>query len=406
MDNDRKIKILLVTSYYPPEHTGAGLRAHRTFQRLSEKYPIDVLAVTRNRGKVKEHIEIYDGVRVLRIKTGNSLLSYIYNTGRAFYMYDLKSYDIVYCNGDVYIHLAAGLWALIFSRKLIMEVVKNKMKGSKNFMSKLRSTINYIRFGYLREKINTKSHLSVALNNQIRDYFINIGIPLDKIWLRPNPVDTRIFYPPSEEQRNNARRSYKIKENNFVHLLLGIIKERKNQKFAIDYIRGLPKHHILIIAGPIGDLKYYDDIKKMIIDYNLHEKVILIADYQYTVNKLYHASDMLIIPSFSEGTPNVMLEALCCGLPVLINKELGLDEYIMENINGWSIYLSVDEFISKSLQCELKYSEYSERLKIAETSKRKYAYEFLDDNLFQHIRELLINNKHLSLWDKDGRATD
>lgn len=390
MNVDKPIKVLLVASYYPPEHTGAGLRSHRTFTRIKEKYPVETLVLTKNRQSSTDQFENYEGMQVLRIKTGNTLLQYIYNIGRTFYKYNLKSYDIVYCGGDVHMHIAAGIWAKMFSQPFFIEVVKNKVEDTKDFITQIKSVINFLRFRYLREKLQRSCNLSIALNTHIKEYYRRIGVPDEKIWVRPNPVDTRNFNLPTQEQRKRARIEYGINGDKYVHLLIGAIKARKNQLFAVKYLKALPKHHAMVIAGPVSDKIYFEELKKFIRDNRLYRQVLLLTGFRNDVKLLYHASDVLVVPSLAEGTPNVMLEALCCGLPVLINNSLGLDEYIQHSHNGYSAHLSVDEFVSGSLVCEKTLNEYSKRYKIAKDSGQKYGHEIIDKQLYKYLRT--VNN--------------
>ena len=62
-----KLCICLVTSKYPPEYSGSGLRIHRTYKRLSEKFGIhfDVITSSVTDNSTKKYT--YDGVNIYRI---------------------------------------------------------------------------------------------------------------------------------------------------------------------------------------------------------------------------------------------------------------------------------------------------------------------------------------------------
>lgn len=49
---------------------------------------------------------------------------------------------------------------------------------------------------------------------------------------------------------------------------------------------------------------------------------------------VYNALDLLLLTSTSEGMSNASLEAMSCGVPVLMNQSCGSEELIVENING------------------------------------------------------------------------
>ena len=49
---------------------------------------------------------------------------------------------------------------------------------------------------------------------------------------------------------------------------------------------------------------------------------------------LYHAAECFWLTSLQEGLPNVMLESLCTGVPVVVNRELELAAYCRDGVNG------------------------------------------------------------------------
>lgn len=52
------------------------------------------------------------------------------------------------------------------------------------------------------------------------------------------------------------------------------------------------------------------------------------------VPSLLHASDIFVLPSFSEGMPNVLLEAMACALPCIASDIPGVRELLESDVNG------------------------------------------------------------------------
>lgn len=55
---------------------------------------------------------------------------------------------------------------------------------------------------------------------------------------------------------------------------------------------------------------------------------------QNKLSEVFRASDLFILPSYYEGLPLVLLEAMACGLPVVTTETRGLKEYIGEELAG------------------------------------------------------------------------
>ena len=61
---------------------------------------------------------------------------------------------------------------------------------------------------------------------------------------------------------------------------------------------------------------------------------IILAGYQNDVRPYLAASHVLVLPSYREGFPNVILQAGAMGLPVIVTDVNGSDEVIEQGVNG------------------------------------------------------------------------
>lgn len=94
----------------------------------------------------------------------------------------------------------------------------------------------------------------------------------------------------------------------------------------------LPNYSILIIGD--GDLtkKAMNFIQKS----GLQQYVHFMGWIDHDILPEYlNQLKLLIIPSFTEGLPNIMLEAMACGTPVLANNVGAIADVIVDNVNGF-----------------------------------------------------------------------
>lgn len=275
----------------------------------------------------------------------------------------------------------AGLIALACHIPIIFELTVDPDEPGK----RLRDRVAMWPLRYAR--------LLVALKAGIRHFMIRQGAPADRIWTRPNPVDTSVFCSSSVETRLLARRDLGLPVDSYLHLVYGRICVRKNQLLAVRALAHLPQQHGLVLAGPTlpGDQPYLDSIVAEVERLGVANRVYLRNKTFQDSAPVYHAADSLWLPSLVEGLPNVMLEALCCGLPVVTNQALDLSDHILDGENGFSVLATPEAFsaAAENLAC-------LDRQAIGDEARRRY-----DSN--RHTADLIRNlRQHLALPQQTG----
>lgn len=85
----------------------------------------------------------------------------------------------------------------------------------------------------------------------------------------------------------------------------------------------------------IGDGRCRADLERCVATTGIGENVQFIGAIPQTeVSRWIAASDLLCLPSHNEGTPNVIVEALASGVPVVATRVGGVPELVREGING------------------------------------------------------------------------
>ena len=64
---------------------------------------------------------------------------------------------------------------------------------------------------------------------------------------------------------------------------------------------------------------------------------MFLAGYIEDVPAMLHASDCFVLPSFREGLPVVVMEAMSAGLPLLTSRAGGIKDYSVNGVNGYSV---------------------------------------------------------------------
>ncbi|MGE0109890.1 MAG: glycosyltransferase family 4 protein, partial [Bdellovibrionales bacterium] len=127
----------------------------------------------------------------------------------------------------------------------------------------------------------------------------------------PNGVDLRTFQPPIPENRRFLREQFALKRDQPVFLFVGRFVEKKGLAVLHLLAKALPMCRFWMVGnGPISPENWLLP--------NVH---VFRNRVNLSLTELYHAADLLVMPSYGEGFPLVIQEAMACGLPVLCSKE-------------------------------------------------------------------------------------
>jgi len=166
----------------------------------------------------------------------------------------------------------------------------------------------------------------ISISKHIKEDLTNLGFPEERNIYIPNGVNTKIFHPIKDE-----------KKDNFL-LFVGRIEYEKGLKTLLESLRYIKTPIDLAIVGPPGwsSIQYKKIINKIKIQNKkgIHNVNYLGALDQKDIIKLYQRASIFLLPSYREGLPMVILEALSCGTPVIATPVGGIPDVISHLENG------------------------------------------------------------------------
>jgi N-acetylgalactosamine-N,N'-diacetylbacillosaminyl-diphospho-undecaprenol 4-alpha-N-acetylgalactosaminyltransferase len=129
-----------------------------------------------------------------------------------------------------------------------------------------------------------------------------------KIITIPNPFDLEKIENLSNEPVD------KIVFNKFTFVTVGRLDKGKNHKLMIDAFSKLENSSTQLII--LGEGVEREGLEEQITSLNLSNRVFLMG-FDNNPYKYFSKSDIFLFTSLHEGFPNVLVEALACGLPVI-----------------------------------------------------------------------------------------
>ena len=186
----------------------------------------------------------------------------------------------------------------------------------------------------LNETLTSSEHI-IAVSQSIKRNIVSLGIKEEKISVIPNGVCTKTFHLGSKEK---ARRKLGISGKVFMAMSVGRLEKEKGFDLLIDswkiITKQINKNGQLFIAGS-GSL--FGSLSQQIEELSLKSNVVLVGHIgNEQLVDWYNAADIFCLGSRREGSPNVVLEAGACGLPVVVPSIDAFLEAVHDNKTGIS----------------------------------------------------------------------
>lgn len=201
----------------------------------------------------------------------------------------------------------------------------------------------------------------------------------------PNGVDLNQFENVSGK---DIRRQLEISVGRKVIVFVGRLHPIKGLGYlvrAMKLVKERNKDAVLVMVGG-GEEK--GRLEKLAADLGLLEDIRFVDSVaSEEVPRFLMASDVFVLPSMSEGFPNVILEAMACGLPIVATRVGGLPEIIEDGKNGLLVEPGNPEQIAGSILQLL--GDDRVREKISENNREKvknYDWERVIDKLEEIYR--------------------
>ena len=173
----------------------------------------------------------------------------------------------------------------------------------------------------------------IAKSNALKNRTIALGVPEKLVSVITNGVDKRKFFP---RDRKECRRMINLPSVPFIFIYIGNMVETKGIDVLLDSFEAIPEElrftSVLVLVGGGEKDK---EIEKRANQSGLTGLVIKSPSVSHDEIPIWlGASDCLILPSFNEGYPNVIVEAFACGRPVIASNVGGVPEIVQHGING------------------------------------------------------------------------
>lgn len=182
--------------------------------------------------------------------------------------------------------------------------------------------------------------------------------------------------------KNELRKTYNYRQDDFILFYAAEFIPRKNHELIIKALPKLTKviPNIKVLFAGRGELR--DNLKKLASQLNVKQSIDFVG-YRDDISKLAALSDIGISSSRQEGLGITVAEDMFAGLPVVVTRDRGHCEMVIDKYNGYLFEQeNVGEFTEKIIKLYQSPSLRSEMAKHAIESIQKFSIE---NSLKEHI---------------------
>jgi glycosyltransferase involved in cell wall biosynthesis len=197
-------------------------------------------------------------------------------------------------------------------------------------------------------------------------YYVAQGYPPQRMQVISNGIDTTRFHPDAQaRQRGRAR--WSIAEHQLLIGLVGRLDPMKGIPIFLEaaalFARQCPDARFLCIGR--ADAGYMQELRHLAIHLGIDERIIWLEQWQ-DMPEAYNSLDIATSASYTEGFPNVVGEAMACGIPCVVT-DVGDSAWIVSDTGvvvpaGNARALAAGWLLSRALETPDKPRQRQERV--------------------------------------------
>ena len=372
----RKLNVLVSSSIFPNNmETNKGIYILHTVKALSKYCNIKVIAPVpyfpwwlkidkyNYFSKIKK-IEYIDGIEVLHPRAivlpnlGRFLYGLFYTLSILYSMRAVKRVfktDIIIC----YWLYPDGLANVLVSKLLKTPIIVGGRGCDINSLN------DFFGKKLMVTWVMRSSTRVFSVSSAMKEIMMGLGVSEDKIAVIPNGLND-IFTNCVRNNKNVKKNVVDMAKKRKTILYCGRFSYEKGIKYLIKAAKILSDQKTPFRLLLVGDGKDKEYIINLVDELDLIDCVDFMSEVpHHEIPKLMNSSDILCLPSIREGYPNVILEAMACGLPVVATEVGGVPEIINKTDYGILVPRRNSRLLAEALDSALKRSWNRSRIQAA-----------------------------------------
>ncbi len=249
-------------------------------------------------------------------------------------IYKKRKFDILRIHSPAFLGLAAILFKKIYPAVPVIGTYHWLGEGGK-----FEKIIN----PYLVNCFDAIICDSLYTKKEIENKYLNAT---GKVYAIHNGVD-EILKP--QKKANYLFKKFNVQKTTVILLYMGLFIGRKNPLFTLTVLKKLLTKHLNIVIIFCGEGPLKNKLENKIKQLNLENYTRIVSPvFGSQKNELLNFADIYIHPAKKEGFSLAVIEAMACGLPIVITDGYSAREAVKNGVNGF-LCRSFDDWVKNIL---------------------------------------------------------
>lgn len=330
---------IITEGFYPPSIGGQQRQLHDLGEKLTQK-GVQMMVITRQTHPPAPERERVDQMSVIRVPPGGLL------SGRGWralwplslflwhlflvLMRERNGYDILLVSGIKVLPLPAILISHLFGKRCVIRSespIELWQDLSAQSMARMRLHANSPLISLMRAVrhwLVKRADRVIAISSQLKTALQKAGVRTEQIELVPNGIDTTLFCPASQTEKAALRATLQLPGDKTIFIYTGRLATSKGLAELMQAWKALsqqnPAVHLLLVGSGAN---CFDNAEPELRDFLSREHLqnsVTLTGAVSNVRDYLRASDVFVFPSHYEGFGLSIIEAMACGLPVVVTQ--------------------------------------------------------------------------------------
>jgi len=374
--NHQKPKILIAADTFYPKVDGTLRFMEEFIKKAKNTFELSLLVPDFDHKKTIRGIKttFLEPSKIFRLSTYPSIKLSFKNFRKI--KKAVKEADIVFVQGPALISYLSINYARKYNKKIIFY---NHMFSWELFEKNAPFIFSKLFSGLVKKfsvRLLNKCNLILLPYSELRKILrkAKIRAPMEVAKLG---IDVNRFFP----SKNKSASKKKLKlPNKTIIGYVGRISREKNTLVLLKAFRKLdPRRYYLLMVG---------DGQPEIVEKFLRNKNCRVTGFVDNVEAYLRAMDVFVMPSLTETTSLATLEAMACGLSVIVTKVGFMKEYVVKDHNGMFFPRANPTILALKIDKLLETPELME--KFSRTARKTIVYSFSWERSINKIKRILL----------------